>query len=146
MSEAAVFLFPSRSEGLPNVLLEALSAGAVPISSKLESGVPDILQHNLNGLLVEPGNAKLFAEAIFTVYKNKDLLFQLKSNASKGLQRFEPYQQALQYEQIILSTVAINSSEERIYPKYLKGRLLDMEWMPGSIVILLRKLFKMPKI
>ena len=51
MRLADVFLFPSTLEGLPNVLVEALGMGAVPVASNLESGVADIIENGVNGML-----------------------------------------------------------------------------------------------
>jgi glycosyltransferase involved in cell wall biosynthesis len=51
-SESDVFLFPSYSEGTPNVVAEAMAAGCYIISYKIP-GLDDLLIHNRNGRLVE---------------------------------------------------------------------------------------------
>lgn len=50
-------------DGLPTVLLEALAAG-LPCISTVVSGVPEIINPNKTGLLVEPGNADQLADAM----------------------------------------------------------------------------------
>ncbi|MEM1435473.1 MAG: glycosyltransferase [Pseudomonadota bacterium] len=52
-ADADAFVLPSRSEGLPNVLLEAAMAG-VPIIATEVGGVPDFLEHGRLGRLVPP--------------------------------------------------------------------------------------------
>lgn len=52
-----------RREGIPVVLMEAMAAGVPVIASRL-SGIPELVEHNVNGLLTEPGNAESVARAI----------------------------------------------------------------------------------
>ncbi|MEP7211732.1 MAG: glycosyltransferase family 4 protein [Acidobacteriota bacterium] len=55
LSEADIFFLPSRDEGLPLALLEAMAAGCVPVMS--ESGaVADVIDDGRNGFLIEAGN------------------------------------------------------------------------------------------
>lgn len=49
---ADIFVLPSKSEGMPNVLLEAMSSGLTCIASNIP-GVRDIVSDGYNGLLIE---------------------------------------------------------------------------------------------
>lgn len=60
---ADVYVHPSRSEGLGSVLLEASVAGLPLVGSRV-GGIPEIVQHNVNGMLVEADNAEQLANAI----------------------------------------------------------------------------------
>ena len=53
MLEADILLFTSFYEGLPNVILEAMSIGLIVLSSKLDGITTDIISHDENGFLVE---------------------------------------------------------------------------------------------
>lgn len=55
LNSADVFLMPSRYEGLPLSLLEAMAAGCVPIVSNRGS-IPTVVDDGRNGFLVEPGD------------------------------------------------------------------------------------------
>ena len=56
-------VLPSYTEGLGLVLLEAMSQG-VPVVGSAVGGVPEIVQHEVTGLLVPPGNVEALAGAI----------------------------------------------------------------------------------
>ena len=68
---ADVYIHPSRSEGLGSVLLEASVAG-LPLVGSIVGGIPEIVQHQLNGLLVEADNAEQLADAIEQVLTLKN--------------------------------------------------------------------------
>ncbi len=53
----------SRSEGMPNVILEAMAA-ARPVVATRVGGVPELVVDGDNGFLIEPGDAGSFAQAV----------------------------------------------------------------------------------
>jgi glycosyltransferase involved in cell wall biosynthesis len=77
MSAADVFVLPSISEGLGLVILEALATG-VPVVASRVGGIPDILIHEHNGLLVEPRDAEGLAEAIVRILSDEKLRKRLR--------------------------------------------------------------------
>ena len=56
-----VFLLLSDYEGLPLALLEAASAGLVPICTPVRSGVGEVIEHQVNGIFVEDRSESLVA-------------------------------------------------------------------------------------
>jgi glycosyltransferase involved in cell wall biosynthesis len=63
LRSAQFLVHPSRTEGLPNAVLEAMAAGLPVIASNV-GGIPLLVQHGVHGLLVEPGDIDLLASAI----------------------------------------------------------------------------------
>jgi glycosyltransferase involved in cell wall biosynthesis len=59
LAKCQVFLLMSDFEGLPLSLLEAMAAGVVPVARAIQSGVPELVQDGVTGLLVneQPQNA-----------------------------------------------------------------------------------------
>ncbi len=57
------FVFPSRTEGLPNALLEAMAAG-LPIITTDVPGCRDLIEHDRTGLLVPYGDTSRLSSAI----------------------------------------------------------------------------------
>jgi L-malate glycosyltransferase len=66
MSAMDVFVLPSLAEGIPMAILEAMALGR-PIVATAVGGVPEVIQHDLTGLLVEAGNATALAGACLTL-------------------------------------------------------------------------------
>lgn len=63
---ADVFCLPSFAEGLPVVLMEALAAGCTVVTTAI-AGIPELVEHDVTGLLVTPGRADALAAALLRV-------------------------------------------------------------------------------
>ncbi len=79
---ADVFVLPSRFEGLPMVLLEAMSSGRASVATNV-SGNPELITHNKTGLLVEPEKPQQLANAILKLLRDNELAKQLGSAAQE---------------------------------------------------------------
>lgn len=91
-----LFILPSLSEGSPNVLMEAMAFG-VPIIATNVGGIPEIIHHNQNGLLVEAGSAKALAEAISDLTSNSLLINSFRKQYKIDSQSYtmEAYQEKM---------------------------------------------------
>jgi glycosyltransferase involved in cell wall biosynthesis len=63
LEQADVFVLPTNNEGLPLALIEAMCYG-LPVLTTPASGIPDIVTHGKNGLLVMPGDIPAISEAM----------------------------------------------------------------------------------
>lgn len=82
MTSFDVFTLPSLMEGFALVVIEAMAAGIPVVASKV-GGVPEIIQDGRNGLLVEPGDPRSLAEAIFKLQESPDLRSMIVAEAYK---------------------------------------------------------------
>jgi GT2 family glycosyltransferase/glycosyltransferase involved in cell wall biosynthesis/SAM-dependent methyltransferase len=77
---ADVFVLSSRDEVLPVTLLEAMSLGKGIIASRV-GGIAEVVDHGVNGILVEPENARAMAQNLELVYRDREHLTQLSHQA-----------------------------------------------------------------
>jgi glycosyltransferase involved in cell wall biosynthesis len=79
-----IFVLPSRSEGRPNALLEAMASGLPSVATKLP-GVEEVLTSE-SGILVHPEDAKGLASAICTLADNPDLRRAMGEKAKERIE------------------------------------------------------------
>lgn len=72
LTKSDVFVLPSHNEGLPMALIEAMSFGLSVISTPV-GGIPELISHGKNGLLIEPGNVQELSSAMLSLVENKDM-------------------------------------------------------------------------
>jgi glycosyltransferase involved in cell wall biosynthesis len=73
---ADAFCLPSFAEGLPVVLMEAM-AMALPVVTTPIAGIPELVRHDVEGLLVRPGRVDELAEALRRVAGDRELRARL---------------------------------------------------------------------
>ena len=92
MNASDLFVLPSLSEGLPNVVLEALSTGLPVIASNV-GGINEVITEEVNGLLFKPGDPEDLAKAILRVVKNPSLFNNMKKNARESIKKLDSMKQ-----------------------------------------------------
>ncbi len=68
---ADVYIFPSRHEGLPTSLLEAMASGLPAVTSDI-GGCEDVIENNFNGYRVDSEDAAAFAEKISILFNDDE--------------------------------------------------------------------------
>jgi len=69
LKDADILMNPSFSEGLPNIVLEAM-AFKVPVVATAVGGVPELITDEIDGYIVPAGNTRLFAEKLLSLSEN----------------------------------------------------------------------------
>jgi glycosyltransferase involved in cell wall biosynthesis len=111
LSMIDLFMLPSHSEGLPNVLLEACAA-ARPVVATCVGGVPEVIQDGINGLLVSPGRPDLLARAAIQCLESSDLRCRLSKAAFETVaSRFSTDRQSAELESTYCEVLSRRSSQ-----------------------------------
>jgi len=100
LANTEIFVLSSRFEGLPMVLLEAMSQGVACISYDCISGPSDIITHNHDGILVEDQNIDAMVSQLHELMNNEALREKLRTNAPKALDKFSIENVGRQWEGI----------------------------------------------
>ena len=76
LAASDIFVLPSRWEGLPLTIIEAMMAG-LPVVASQVGGVPELVEEGKSGFLVEPRNPHRLAEALSPLLDDPELRFRL---------------------------------------------------------------------
>ncbi|WP_445715173.1 glycosyltransferase [Flavobacterium sp.] len=87
--KSRIFAFTSSSEGFPNVIGEAQSAGLPVIAFDCIAGPSDLIKNNQNGYLIPLNNYEKFEEKLRYLMESDDERLRLGENAKKTVREFE---------------------------------------------------------
>ncbi len=122
-----IFVQFSEFEGTSNSMLEAMGNGVIPIVTHTESGVKGIINHNKNGFLFPIGKPEEAVKIIRSLHKNKQQLFELKSNAyntSKEYSISRHIEKIIKaFDSAIKSKLAITNNPKESSPRFQGGYL-----------------------
>lgn len=85
LPELAISVLPSHTEGLPNAVLESMAAGVAVVATNV-GGIPEVIEHEVTGLLVPPHDPEALAAAISRLLKNRALAASLAAEAKRAAQ------------------------------------------------------------
>jgi len=80
LAAADIFVLPSLWEGLPIGLLEAMAMGKAIVATRVD-GTKEVVQHDVNGVLVAPGDQAALAAALVRVGEDAALWDSLRQHA-----------------------------------------------------------------
>ena len=82
LRRADIFVLPSYNEGVSMALLEAMAYGLPVVASKV-GGIPEVVRHNFNGYLIEPGDTESLANYLEVLLNNSFLRKEMGANSRK---------------------------------------------------------------
>ena len=101
MKQSELFILSSKYEGLPNVLLEAVTLKKMIISTNCPTGPEEILRNYKGGIFFEIGNHEQLSKKII-LYINQKKRFLKKTNYSfEKLEKFDFNKNLYKYLEII---------------------------------------------
>jgi glycosyltransferase involved in cell wall biosynthesis len=89
-SAADILLYTGTQDNLPNVILESLACGT-PVLAFRTGGVPDIVEHGVNGYMVPPGDLEELDRALRNLIENRAVLERMSVSCMRSAtQKFGP--------------------------------------------------------
>lgn len=104
---ADFFVFPSYSEGMPNALIEAMAMG-IPVIATNVGGIPEVVEHEKTGILINPGSVKELEMAMEQFITNKDWAKKLGEMGSLKVRKMMDRSIISHQLQELLESVVIN--------------------------------------
>ena len=102
-----IFILPSKREGMPQSLIEAMAREKIVISSKNDGG-KELVQDNKNGYLFNIGNEKQLAKKICEALKDNKKNNQIRKNAKKSVKKFSWKKLGNKIEEILKEQISKN--------------------------------------
>ena len=90
LTASSIFALPSRYEGFPNVLLEAMSCGCACVAARCDSGPAELITNGVSGQLVPVDDVLHLAESLATLMDDAGLRERLGREAQLAVQQFTP--------------------------------------------------------
>jgi glycosyltransferase involved in cell wall biosynthesis len=101
-----VFALTSRSEGMPQALLEAAVVG-VPAVAAAVGGVPEVVEHGRTGLLFEAGNEQSLTDGLHCLLTDRSEAHRLSAAAREKVEaRYSIHRMASDYHHDFLELLA----------------------------------------
>jgi glycosyltransferase involved in cell wall biosynthesis len=85
MARLDVVVIPSRREGLPLVVLEAMALSRSIVATAV-GGIPEVIQDGVNGLLVPPEDPAAIARAVVRLLRDPELRARLGAAAAAAVE------------------------------------------------------------
>jgi glycogen(starch) synthase len=98
-NQADIFILPSIAEGMPSVVLQALSCGRPVISTKVY-GSENLIIDGYNGYIVSPNDPVSLAECIRRFMGNRELLETMKRNARESVVSYDWTHKAAEFMEL----------------------------------------------
>ena len=111
-AEHDAFVFPSLMEGLPTVIMEAMASG-MPVITTETCGMPDVIEHDFNGVLVPPADSAALEKAIERVAVSVELRRRLGEAARASMERRTWENAARQLEALFQHVLAAETDRRR---------------------------------
>ena len=97
---ADIFVLPSRTEGMPNSLLEAMSSGLPCIATKLDFITTPLIKHGINGFLFKDSSSKDLEKYLYLLLSSKKIRYKIGLKAREHVKKNHSHSVFLKYEKM----------------------------------------------
>ena len=89
MKNAKLYIHSSKYEGFGLILIEAMSLGAVVISSDCPVGPKEILGNGNSGILFKTGDEDNLTKTVMSILNNSEAIIKIKNNAKEHILKYD---------------------------------------------------------
>jgi glycosyltransferase involved in cell wall biosynthesis len=104
LAASDIFALPSKSEGFPLVVLEAMASG-LPVVTTRVRGLPEIVKEGVNGYIVDPQNSEQLAAKLQMLINDSNLRQQISKNNKENVKLYSWRRITKDLEAIYLSVI-----------------------------------------
>jgi glycosyltransferase involved in cell wall biosynthesis len=108
---SSIYALSSRFEGLPMVMIEAMAHCLPVVSFDCPTGPADVITHEVDGLLVPPGDVDALAQALIRAIEDPDLRKRLGAAARETVRAYTPEVVMPQWETLFADLLAAHGSK-----------------------------------
>lgn len=105
LKNATIFFLPSRFEGFPNALLEAMYIGLPSVVTRYNNSITDFINDGEEGLIVDPNDAMAMATALERLFNDNFLRENMGVKAREKANGFDIRNLMVRYEQLFVGVV-----------------------------------------
>lgn len=85
LKKVSTVLLPSYNEGLPMAILEGMASGKAIISTNV-GGIPELVENNINGLIINPGDIGALCKSISKIMDDEEFVKRCSINNIKKIE------------------------------------------------------------
>jgi len=143
LPEHDVFVLPTRAEGVPVALVEAMAAGVVPVASDIPSGVAELVEPGRTGLLAPVADVAAFAAAIASLARDPDRLEAMSRRAREVVGAAHDVRERTAAYQALYARWAELGRRPAGRAPLGYGSRLDQPWLPNGAVVAVRRAWRL---
>lgn len=87
LETATIMVLPSKGEGSPTSILESMSY-QIPVIAYSVGGIPELINHDIDGYIIEPFNKNEMARLIIHLLKNPNINIHMGESGRKKIEKF----------------------------------------------------------
>lgn len=129
LSSCDIGVLASKSEGLPNSVLEYLAAG-LPVVATAVGGVPEIIENEVHGLLIPPENPAALATAILRLLEDQELCANLGKTGQERVRTRFSFPSVLESLRQLYAPPRRSSRHRQVVPT---GSFSQVDSDPGNL-------------